>query len=272
MEYGLDRLNVLPISVRLIREIHGVLMQGVRGEHRTPGDLRTSQNWIGPPGCTLNDATFVPPPIKEMDRALSEWEHYIHSNPEEPPLIQCALIHYQFEAVHPFLDGNGRIGRLLIIFFLCERGHLPQPLLYLSSFFDKYRDEYYARLLAVSQKADWPGWLEFFLRGIAAQAQDAISKAKKILELYSEYQRNLAGTKKIPETAPRLIVEIFSNPVISISNLSQKWKVPYNSLKTGVGRLVTIGILREEPGRKRNRLFIAPKLMDLLTERNNEGG
>jgi len=272
MEYGLDRLNVLPISVRLIREIHGVLMKGVRGEHRTPGDLRTSQNWIGPPGCTLNDATFVPPPIEEMDRALSEWEHYIHSNPEEPPLIQCALIHYQFEAVHPFLDGNGRIGRLLIIFFLCERGHLPQPLLYLSSFFEKYRDEYYARLLAVSQKADWPGWLEFFLRGIAAQAQDSISKAKKILELYSEYQRNLAGTKKIPETAPRLIVEIFSNPVISISNLSQKWKVPYNSLKTGVGRLVTIGILREEPGRKRNKLFIAPKLMDLLTERNNEGG
>lgn len=270
MEYGLERVKTLPVSVRLIREIHNILMEGVRGEHRTPGELRTSQNWIGPPGCTLNDATYVPPPAEEMRRALSDLEKYIHSNPEEPPLVQCALIHYQFEAIHPFLDGNGRIGRLLIIFFLCERGYLPQPLLYLSSFFEKHRDEYYSRLLAVSQETDWRAWLEFFLRGIVVQAQDAISKAKKILELYGEYQRNLSSTKKIPETSPRLIEEVFSNPVISISGLSKKWKVPYNSVKTGVERLVRTGILREETSRRRNKLFIAPRLMALLTEIDNE--
>jgi Fic family protein len=270
MEHGLERVKTLPVSVRLIREIHNILMEGVRGENRTPGELRTSQNWIGPPGCTLNDATYVPPPAEEMKRALSDLEKYIHSNPEEPPLVQCALIHYQFEAIHPFLDGNGRIGRLLINFFLCERGYLPQPLLYLSSFFEKYRNEYYSLLLAVSLKTDWRAWLEFFLRGIVVQAQDAISKAKKILELYGEYQRILSSSKKIPETSPRLIEEVFSNPVISISGMSKKWKVPYNSIKTGVERLVKIGILREETSRRRNKLFIAPRLMAILTEIENE--
>ncbi len=270
MEYGLERVKTLPVSVRLIREIHSILMEGVRGEHRTPGELRTSQNWIGPPGCTLNEATYVPPPAEEMRNALSDLEKYIHSHPEEPALVQCALIHYQFEVIHPFLDGNGRIGRLLIIFFLCERGYLPQPLLYLSSFFEKHRDEYYSLLLAVSQKADWQSWLEFFLRGIVVQAQDAISKAKKILELYGEYKRILSSSKKIPEASARLIEEISSNPVISISRLSQKWKVPYNSLKTGVERLVKLGILREETRRKRNKLYIAPGLMTLLTEIDNE--
>ena len=270
MEHGLERVKTLPVSVRLIREIHNILMEGVRGENRTPGELRTSQNWIGPPGCTLNDATYVPPPAEEMKRALSDLEKYIHSNPEEPPLVQCALIHYQFEAIHPFLDGNGRIGRLLINFFLWERGYLPQPLLYLSSFFEKYRNEYYSLLLAVSQKTDWRAWLDFFLRGIVVQAQDAISKAKKILELYGEYQRILSSSKKIPETSPRLIEEVFSNPVISISGMSKKWKVPYNSIKTGVERLVKIGILREETSRRRNKLFVAPRLMAILTEIENE--
>jgi len=270
MEHGLERVKTLPVSVRLIREIHNILMEGVRGENRTPGGLRTSQNWIGPPGCTLNDATYVPPPAEEMKRALSDLEKYIHSNPEEPPLVQCALIHYQFEAIHPFLDGNGRIGRLLINFFLWERGYLPQPLLYLSSFFEKYRNEYYSLLLAVSQKTDWRAWLDFFLRGIVVQAQDAISKAKKILELYGEYQRILSSSKKIPETSPRLIEEVFSNPVISISGMSKKWKVPYNSIKTGVERLVKIGILREETSRRRNKLFVAPRLMAILTEIENE--
>ena len=270
MEHGLERVKTLPVSVRLIREIHNILMEGVRGENRTPGGLRTSQNWIGPPGCTLNDATYVPPPAEEMKRALSDLEKYIHSNPEEPPLVQCALIHYQFEAIHPFLDGNGRIGRLLINFFLWERGYLPQPLLYLSSFFERYRNEYYSLLLAVSQKTDWRAWLDFFLRGIVVQAQDAISKAKKILELYGEYQRILSSSKKIPETSPRLIEEVFSNPVISISGMSKKWKVPYNSIKTGVERLVKIGILREETSRRRNKLFVAPRLMAILTEIENE--
>lgn len=152
MEYGIDRLKELPISIRLIGEIHRVLMEDVRGEHATPGEIRRSQNWVGPPGCSLQDATYVPPPVEEMKNALSDWEKYLHSDPDAPPLIQCALMHYQFEAIHPFLDGNGRVGRLLITFFLWEKGLLTQPLLYLSAFFDRFRDEYYSRLLAVSQK------------------------------------------------------------------------------------------------------------------------
>jgi Fic family protein len=265
IEYGIRRVEELPISTRLIREIHEILMQGVRGEHLTPGELRRSQNWIGSPGCSLNDATFVPPPVEEMGKALSEWEKYIHADPAEPPLIQCALMHYQFEAIHPFLDGNGRIGRLLIAFFLCEKGFLTQPLLYLSEFFDRYRDEYYSRLLAVSQKGDWRGWIEFFLRGIAFQALDAVSDAKKILELHSEYEQILGTTKQIPESAHRLVDEIFENPMISISGLSHKWGIPFNSVKRGVSRLVKIGILEEATQRKRNRVFYAPRLLDLLT-------
>lgn len=265
MEYGIDRLKKLPVSVRLVREIHRILMEGVRGEHATPGEIRRTQNWIGPPGCSLHESTYVPPPVDEMKEALSDWEKYLHSNSKEPPLIQCALMHYQFEAIHPFLDGNGRIGRLLITFLLRERGCLTQPLLYLSAFFDRLRNEYYSRLLAVSQKGDWHGWITFFLRGVVNQSKDAITDAQKILDLHSEYRGMLRKTKKIPESAHRLIDEIFSNPVISISGLSKRWNMPFNSVKTGVLRLVKIGILRETTDRKRNRLFIAPKLIKLLT-------
>ena len=265
MEYGTRRVEELPISTRLVCEIHEVLMRRVRGDHLTPGELRRSQNWIGPPGCSLNEATFVPPPVEEMGKALSDWERYLHSDPAEPPLIQCALMHYQFEAIHPFLDGNGRIGRLLITFFLCERGFLTQPLLYLSEFFDRYRDQYYSRLLAVSQRGDWRGWVDFFLRGIAIQARDAVSGASQILQLHSEYGEILRKTKQIPESAHRLIDEIFENPIISISRLSNKWKIPFNSVKRGVARLVKVGILHEANRRKRNRIFYAPRLFDLLT-------
>jgi len=267
MEHGLERLKELPVSIRLIREIHQILMEDVRGGHATPGEIRRSQNWIGPPGCSLNDATFVPPPVEEMHRCLSDWEKYLHAEPGEPPLVKCAFMHYQFEAIHPFLDGNGRIGRLLITFFLCERGYLTQPLLYLSAFIEQFRDEYYERLLAVSQKGDWRGWIDFFLRGIARAAQDAISDGRKILEIHAEYQAALRATKKIPEAAYRLVEEVFLNPVVSMSSFSQKFGIPFNSVKTGILRLIDVGILEEMPGRKRNRLFIARKLMDFLTKR-----
>lgn len=272
MEYGFERLKKLPVSIRLICEIHKILMEGVRGKRAAPGEIRRSQNWIGPPVCSLNESTYVPPPVDEMKQALSDWEKYLHSNSDEPPLVQCALMHYQFEAIHPFLDGNGRIGRLLITFFLCERGCLNQPLLYLSAFFDKFRDEYYSRLLAISQRGDWHGWIEFFLRGVASQSREAVSDAKKILELHSEYQKRLEGTKKIPESARRLIDEIFLNPVVSISSLSNKWNIPFNSVKTGVLRLTGLDVLREVSGRKRNKLFFAPRLIDLLTSTDKSKG
>lgn len=265
MEYGIKRLTDLPVSVRLICEIHAILMQGVRGDHATPGETRRSQNWIGPPGCSLQDATYVPPPVEEMKNALSDWEKYLHSDTDIPSLIQCALMHYQFEAIHPFLDGNGRIGRLLITFFLWERGLLTQPLLYLSAFFDRYRDDYYSRLLAVSKCGDWRGWIEFFLRGVISQSKDALSDAKKIIELHEKYRHRLEATKKVPESAYRLIEELFGNPVLSISSLGKKWGIPFNSVKTGVLRLVSLGILREETGRKRNKFYMASELIELLS-------
>jgi Fic family protein len=269
MNYGLKRLEDLPISVRLIKEIHEKLMEGVRGERATPGELRRSQNWIGPQGCSLTDATFIPPPVEEMKESLGAWEKYLHSDLSEPLLIECALMHYQFEAIHPFLDGNGRIGRLLITFFLCEKGFLSQPLLYLSAFFEKYRDEYYTRLLEVSRKGDWLGWIKFFLRGVVVQSKDALSDAKKILNLHAEYKLALEKTKKVPGSAHRILDEIFVNPVISVSRLSKKWGVDYNAVKAGVLRLIKIDILTEWTGQKRNKLFIAPKLLDLLTASHN---
>jgi Fic family protein len=270
MEYGLNSLKNLPISVKLIRKIHKILMEGVRGNHATPGEIRHSQNWIGPSGCLLNESTYTPPPVEEMLLSLSDWEKYLNLNLNEPPLIQCALMHYQFEAIHPFLDGNGRIGRLLITFFLCKRGYLSQPLLYLSAFFDRFREEYYSKLLTVSQKGDWQEWIKYFLRGVINQSNDAISDAKKILTLYNEYKNMLEKTKKIPESSRKLIEEIFLNPLLSISGLSKKWDMPFNSVKTGVLRLVKIGILSELPGRKRDKLFVATKLMKLLTSANKQ--
>jgi Fic family protein len=272
MNYGIERLKDLPISVRLVKEIHEKLMEGVRGERATPGELRRSQNWIGPPGCTLTDALFIPPPVEEMKESLGAWEKYLHTELREPLLIECALMHYQFEAIHPFLDGNGRIGRLLITFFLCEKGYLSQPLLYLSGFFERYRDEYYTRLLEVSRKGDWLGWIKFFLRGVSVQCKDALSDAKKILDLHTEYKSALEQTKKVPESAHRVLDEIFANPIISISRLSKKWGVAYNAVKTGVSRLIKIGILTELTEQRRNKLFFAPKLLDLLTESRNSRG
>jgi Fic family protein len=267
MEYGLNRLKDLPISIRLIREIHEILMQGVRGEHATPGELRRSQNWIGSPGCFPADAVYVPPPVEEMHQALSDWEKYLHSNPMEPPLIQCALMHYQFEAIHPFLDGNGRIGRLLVTFFLCERGHLSQPLLYLSEFFEKNRAEYYSLLLRVSRKGDWKEWIDFFLRGLAVSAKNALSDAIDLLSLHEEYVRVLEKEKKHPASARRIVDEIFLNPVLSISGLSRKWNLPFNSVKSGVEKLIHLGILQQANTKSRNKLFIASRLMNLLTSK-----
>lgn len=267
LEHGIDRLRELPISSRLICEIHEVLMKGVRGEYATPGLMRTSQNWIGSPGCTLMDATYVPPPVSEMKQCFSDLERYIHANPQEPALIQCALVHYQFEAIHPFVDGNGRIGRLLIMFMLLERKLLSQPLLYLSDFFERHRDEYYKLLLGVSQKGDWKAWLTFFLNGVRQQSEDALLTIQKLLDLQSEYRTLLTG-QRVPKVVNRLIDYLFANPVISISALSTAWEVPFPTVQRGVNHLVEKGILREITGGRRNRLFVAAEISDIImTER-----
>ncbi len=267
MEYGIKLLEDLPISSRLICEIHGILMKEVRGEHATPGLMRTSQNWIGSPGCTLMDAIYVPPQVADMKQCFSDLEKYIHSDPQEPALIQCALVHYQFEAIHPFVDGNGRIGRLLIMFMLLEKKLLSQPLLYLSDFFEQHRDEYYRLLLNVSQEGDWKAWLTFFLNGIHQQSEDALLTVQKLLDLQSKY-RKLATGQRVPKVVNHLIDYLFANPIISISALSKAWKITYSTVQRGVGYLIEKGILREITGQRRNRLFVADEILNIImTER-----
>ena len=267
LEHGIERLRELPISSRLICEIHEVLMKGVRGEYATPGLMRTSQNWIGSPGCTLMDATYVPPPVPEMKQCFSDLERYIHSNPQEPALIQCALVHYQFEAIHPFVDGNGRIGRLLIMFMLLEQKLLAQPLLYLSDFFEQHRDEYYRLLLNVSQKGNWKAWITFFLNGVRQQSEDALLTIQKLLDLQSRY-RALATGRRVPKVVNRLLDYLFANPVISISALSKAWEVPFPTVQRGVDYLIEKGVLREITGRQRNRLYVADEISNIImTER-----
>ena len=267
MEYGIERLQHLPVSSRLICEIHEVLMSGVRGEHSSPGLMRTSQNWIGSPGCTLMDATYVPPPVPEIQECFSGLEKYIHSKAKEPVLIQCALIHYQFEAIHPFVDGNGRIGRLLIILLLMEREVLSQPLLYLSDFFERYRETYYELLLNVSQKGDWNSWLRFFLRGIRQQSEDALQTIQKLLALKEEYKEISTGSR-VPRAVNLLIEHLFGSPIIAISELVKTWKSTFPTVQRGVDYLVERGKLREMTGQRRNRVFVADEILDIImTER-----
>ncbi|MDO9529805.1 MAG: Fic family protein [Syntrophales bacterium] len=190
LEHGIKRLESLPLSLRLICEVHEKLMEGVRGDFATPGQFRESQDWIGPAGCTLQNATYIPPSPDMLIDCPGEWETFLH-NPNVPPLVQARLLHCQFEAIHPFLDGNGRVGRLLIILFLIERKVLAAPLLYLSAFFEATRSEYYDRLLAVSQNSEWNLWLEYFLNGIARMSEDALSRAERINLLIQNWREKL---------------------------------------------------------------------------------
>jgi Fic family protein len=264
-EYGLKRLEELPLSLRLIRELHAILMEGVRGERATPGEFRQSQNWIGPPGCTLNDATFVPPPVAEMNEALDQLEKFLHVDTQLPPLVELALIHYQFETIHPFLDGNGRIGRLLVTLFLCERNILNKPLLYLSAFFERHRQEYYDRLLEVSQRGAWRGWLEFFLQAVVNQSDDAVLRARRLLDLHRTYHQTSLG-KRLPPTAVELVELIFVKPVLNARAAQESLKVTYPGAQNAINALVEQGILTEITGGKRNKAYAAKKILEILEE------
>lgn len=263
LEYGLKRLAKLPVSARLMRELHEILMRGVRGEHLTPGEFRRSQNWIGPPGCLLRDSTFVPPPVNEMKEALSALERYIHADSTLPALVRMALIHYQFEAIHPFLDGNGRIGRLLITLLLCTEGLLPQPLLYLSAFFERHRSEYYRLLLEVSQQGNWIGWIKFFLRGVAEQSIDAFNRANQLQQLSIRY-RDMLHQKKAFTNTLQLAELLFRTPVLNPNSVSLALNLTYVAAQKNIDKLVAAGILREVTGRKRGRTYVAHQVMEIL--------
>ena len=263
MEYGLVRLKKFPLSLRFIREIHERLMENVRGDHLTPGEFRRSQSWIGPNGCTLMEATYVPPPVDEMEKALGQFETYLHAPSTVPILIRLAAIHYQFEAIHPFLDGNGRIGRLLITLLLCKEGALSEPLLYLSAYFERYRTEYYRLLLAVSQAGRWIDWISFFLRGVAEQARDALARSDRLLQLWESYRAEFQSARS-SALQLRLVDQLFGYPAITTNQAAKLLKVTHRSAQLNIEKLIRKGILKEATGKQRNRVFVAPQIVKII--------
>ncbi|MFZ3333692.1 MAG: Fic family protein [Candidatus Acidiferrales bacterium] len=259
MNFGLDRLKTLPLSLRLIREIHARLLTGVRGSNRTPGEFRTSQNWIGPDGCTLANATFVPPPVPEMLPALDNLEKFLHDD-SLPLLIQCGLAHAQFETIHPFLDGNGRVGRLLITFLLCQKHALERPLLYLSGYLKRHRAEYYDRLTAIRNDGDWEGWLKFFLRGVHQVGQEAADTARNILRIREEHRQllneKLAKDKLAATPYDFIFLEyLFQQPIVTVRLAEQHLNCAFVTANKVVERFVNLGLLEEMTGFQRNRRF-----------------
>jgi Fic family protein len=266
MEYGLERIKTLPVSLRLLRELHARLMEGVRGESATPGEFRRSQNWIGRPGCTLSDATHVPPPVNEMHEALDAFEKYLHAGNEYPPLVRLALIHYQFEAIHPFLDGNGRIGRLLVSLLLVHWNLLPLPLLYLSAFFERHRQDYYDLLLAVSDRGAWREWVMYFLRGVAEQARDANARTKQLQDLQLEWRRKLTQARA-SALLLRLADSLFESPLLSIPQAQRTLGISYPSAQKNVEKLVNAGILHPTTESSYGKIFGARAILDVIGER-----
>ncbi|HUH96935.1 MAG TPA: Fic family protein [Anaerolineales bacterium] len=263
LDYGLERLKSLPVSLRLIRELHARLLDGVRGGQLTPGKFRRTQNWIGPAGSTIKTATYVPPPVDEMLDALSAMEKFIHANTDLPALVRAGMIHYQFEAIHPFLDGNGRVGRLLVILLLREWGVLPQPLLNLSAYFERYRQEYYDHLPAVSQRGKWEEWLRFFLRGITAQAQDGVFRMTRLQGIRTRYEE-LVRADRNPQRMAAVIDFMFSRPILTLRQLESALDIPYMAAKRYIDKLVEAGVLQETTGYARNRVFIAYEIFQAL--------
>ncbi len=263
MEYGLRRLEELPVSLRLIRELHEKLLTGVRGQDRRPGEFRQTQNAIGQQGRPVEEARYIPPPVAQMTQALSDLELFIQQPSELPFLIQLALVHYQFEAIHPFLDGNGRIGRLLLSLLLCEKGYLTQPLLYLSGFLEKNRDRYIDSLLSVSQHGDWAGWVDFFLEGVAQQSSDVVERSGLLLALRQQY-RERAQTARASALPLQLVDELFQIPGLTISMARGLLDVTYVSAQRSVERLVGLGILEEVTGQQRNRVYLAPGILSIV--------
>jgi Fic family protein len=260
-EYGLERLKALPLSLRLLREIHEKLMEGVRGEGRHPGRFRSYQNWIArDPQAPIEDATYVPPPIAEMKLALADLEKFLH-NDALPPLMIAGIAHYQFEATHPFGDGNGRVGRLLISLLLHQRGLLPQPLLYLSAYFERTRTEYYERLLRVSTDGDWTGWLLYFLNGVEIQANAAVEDAERLLNLQARYHQLLVDAKARP-SARELVDALFVNPFTNARRAAANLHVADPTARAAIADLIEHGILTEVTGRKWGQSFLAVEILD----------
>lgn len=252
------------VDLSMIKEAHKMLLSGVRGNDLEPGTIRTTQNWIGPEGTKISDATYVPPPPEHVNDLLLDLEKFIREPPPYmPPLIQCAIMHYQFEAIHPFGDGNGRIGRLLVPLVLSERKLLSQPILYLSAYIEQNKTRYYQALLEVSQKSKWNEWIHFFLMAVITQANDAIKRIQKLTELRIKYEQKLRE-KKASASVILLNELLFANPLVTIPKIANHLQITYPPAKKAIEYLVDIGILKEYEAKERNRLFIAHEIEALL--------
>jgi len=265
MNFGLKRLTTLPLSLRLIREIHAHLLQGTRGDRHTPGEFRTTQNWIGAPGAAIASATFVPPTVADMREALHDFELFMHDDPVYPLLVEVGLVHAQFETIHPFLDGNGRVGRLLITFLLVHGDALHRPLLYLSYYFKLHRAEYYDRLTAIRIAGDWEGWLKFFLRGVAVTATEAKQTAQKIFDL-RERHRELVLAHSLTPNGLNLLSLLFRRPLVNVNLVASSLEISYQKANTLVGRFADLGLLQETTGGRRSRVFRYGPYMSLFID------
>lgn len=266
MKYGIKRIPELPLSLRLIKEIHSKLLNNIREYNKTPGEFRKEQNWIGPESCSLKDAAYVPPPVHEMNASLDNLEKYFYIR-DFPILIKCGIIHAQFETIHPFLDGNGRIGRLLITFSLCVDKIISKPVLYLSYFFKKNRQEYYNKLTEIRNNGDWENWLKFFLNGISETSQNVVELSNKILELQRKNNELLNKAKSgYSMKARTLLDKIYVSPVFSVNKAKELCGVSYNTAKTIIQKFVDLGIIIEKPEIKRDRKFYFKEYIDLLNE------
>ena len=263
LDAALDSGRKLPLSLRLLRDLHRQLLHDTRGHGWTPGEFRTRQSHIGEPGSTLDEARYIPPPVPQMHQALDALEKYLHAGSDLPALVRIALIHYQFEAIHPFWDGNGRIGRLLISVLLCEEALLPSPLLYLSAFFELHRREYYDLLLRVSQKGEWLPWIEFFLRGVNDQAADAVERLRRLDALRIDYRRRVTA-HRASSLLPALVDTLFDSIAITIPRAAKVLKVTERAAAMSVRKLVDAGILSEVTGRTRYRVYLAQEILGLL--------
>ncbi|OZA30296.1 MAG: cell filamentation protein Fic [Hydrogenophilales bacterium 17-61-9] len=260
LEFGVRRLETLPLSLRLLREIHAELMEGVRGEKATPGEFRRSQNWIGPAGSTPMTAAFVPPPIETLMDCLGDWENFLHTQDVIPDLIQCAMMHVQFETIHPFLDGNGRVGRLLITFFLMQRGRLSEPLLYLSAFIDAHKGDYYDLLQRVRTHGDWVPWIRFFLQGVTEIATEAGQQSKELHRLREQYRSQLRDKPN----ALAMIDELFVNPYMTIGRGAKVLNKTHPTAKAAIDVLEEKKILKEVSGRQWGRFYVCSPVLDAL--------
>ena len=265
-EFSIHRLNHLPLCNRLIKDAHAVLMEGARGQEKNPGEFRYSQNWIGSQNSTLKNARFIPPTPEDMESAMSDFEKYINSDDDLDVLIRAALIHYQFETIHPFLDGNGRVGRLLITLFLIEKGVLTTPALYISYFLKKNRIEYYDRLSEIRRNGNYEQWIKFFLQAIYESAEDAVATSDKLIILHDKNLSDIANMGRSSKTALRLFSYLEENPIIDIKKTAGALNTTFKTISDSVKRLCDMGVLSQSSGEQRNRTFSYTAYLDILRE------